>query len=384
MFAGGEMGLGGIRRTDFRRRDGRSGGSMLGWSRRLDGDSRYVGRERLRPKAAGDASLTAAKDGRTRVGVIGLGRLWETRHKPALARLGHRFEVTAVYDQVARRAALEAGQLGCVACEGLAALIDRADVNAVQILAPQWFGIHAIELACAARKPIYCALPLAGDPDDLEALAAFIESSGAAFVPELARRFYPATLRLRELLATRLGAPRLILGQIHSKGFDRYGRPGPSNATLPRAFVSRSGRLFDRLVSLCFSGRADRRARLFCATSTRPPATRRTIPTSNVFIWISMRGEPPKSPSADINMPLGATRRRSCPRRGFRCSPSAARLGWKCPTTSFGPIREGSTMKNSRRTRRRRGADRPFSTAPSRRGVARPRSARPARSRPDR
>lgn len=165
--------------------------------------------------------------------MIGLGRLWETRHKPALIRLGHRFEVTAVYDQVARRAAIEASQLGCAACDGLSALIGRDDVDAVHILSPQWFGGHAIRLACAAGKPIYCALPPAGDSDESEALAPLIEASGVAFVPEMARRFYPATIRLRELLATKLGRPRLILGQSRSKGFDRYGRPGPSTQLSP-------------------------------------------------------------------------------------------------------------------------------------------------------
>ena len=62
--------------------------------------------------------LAASKGVRLRVGVIGLGRLWEARHKPALARLADRFRVTAVYDQVARRAAIEATQVGCAAAEG--------------------------------------------------------------------------------------------------------------------------------------------------------------------------------------------------------------------------------------------------------------------------
>jgi hypothetical protein len=52
-------------------------------------------------------------------------------------------------------------------------------------------------------------------------------------MPELARRFYPATLRLRELLATKLGRPRLILGQDRLFGFDRYGQPGPTTQMAP-------------------------------------------------------------------------------------------------------------------------------------------------------
>lgn len=170
---------------------------------------------------------------RLRVGVIGLGRLWEARHKPALMRLRDRFQVTAVYDQVLRRAEIEAAQLGCAAVEGLSALVERPDVDVVYVLTPQWFGLYPIELACACRKPVYCALPLASAGEELEALAALVESSGIPFMPEFARRFYPATLRLRELLATTLGPPRLILGQNRLFGFDRYGQPGPTTQIAP-------------------------------------------------------------------------------------------------------------------------------------------------------
>ncbi|MHC5538073.1 Gfo/Idh/MocA family protein, partial [Singulisphaera rosea] len=129
---------------------------------------------------------------RLRVGVIGLGRLWETRHKPALLQLRDRFQVTAVYDQVLRRAEIEARHLGCAAVEGLTALVNRSDVDVVYLLTPQWFGLHPIELACAAAKPIYCALPLSSEPDELERLAGLVGSSGVPFMPEFARRFYPA------------------------------------------------------------------------------------------------------------------------------------------------------------------------------------------------
>lgn len=175
----------------------------------------------------------AARSQQLRIGVVGLGRLWEGRHKPSLLRLRDRFRIAAVYDQVARRAEIEAAQLGCAACEGLTALIDRPDVDAVYLLSPQWFGLHAAFLACEARKPIYCALPLSGDLAELERLATRVEEAGVAFMPEFARRCYPATLRLRELLATSLGRPRLVVGQSWVFGFDRYAQPGPTTQVVP-------------------------------------------------------------------------------------------------------------------------------------------------------
>ncbi len=174
---------------------------------------------------------------RLRVGVVGLGRLWEARHKPALAKLTDRFSVVAVYDQVARRAEIEANQLGCQAVDGLVELIRRPDVDAVYLLTPQWFGLHPIELACQYGKPIYCALPLSGDETELERLDGLVRSSGVKFMPEFARRFYPTTIRLRELLATKLGPPRLVVGQGRLFGFDRYGQPGPSTQIAPASLL---------------------------------------------------------------------------------------------------------------------------------------------------
>jgi predicted dehydrogenase len=181
--------------------------------------------------------LVGTKHHRLRVGVIGLGRLWETRHKPSLARLEDRFRITAVYDTVYRRAELEAAQIGCAACEGLSALVERPDVDVIYLLSRQWFGLHPISLACAVGKPVYCALPLADDLDELESLAKLIEQSGIVFMPEFARRCYPATLRLKELLATELGLPRLILGHSRLYGFDRYAIPGPTTQIAPAALL---------------------------------------------------------------------------------------------------------------------------------------------------
>ncbi len=177
--------------------------------------------------------MAGSKHARLRVGVIGLGRLWENRHKPSLARMTDRFRVTAIYDPVYRRAELEAAQIGCVACEGLAALIERPDVDVIYLLSRQWFGLHPIKLACAAGKGVYCALPLADELAEMETLTGLVEQSGIAFMPEFARRCYPATLRLKELLATELGPPRLVLGHSRLYGFDRYAAPGPTTQLAP-------------------------------------------------------------------------------------------------------------------------------------------------------
>lgn len=189
---------------------------------------------------------------RLRVGVVGLGRLWDARHKPALARLQDRFQVTAIHDQVLRRAEMEASQIGASAVEGVTALVERPDVDVIHVLSPQWFGHFPIELACAARKPVYCALPLVGDAAELAKLAEKIAESGIPFMPEFARRFYPATLRLRELLVTSLGRPRLIVGHSRLFGFDRYSTPGPTTQNTPAPMMIDPGSYLLDWVCLLF------------------------------------------------------------------------------------------------------------------------------------
>ncbi len=170
---------------------------------------------------------------RLRLGIVGLGRLWEARHAPALAQLADQAEIVAVYDPVARRAEIEAQTRGCETALGLVSLAERPDIDALYVLGPLWFGLHAAQVACQLGKPVYCGMPIAADPSGLETLARTASQNHVLVVPELARRFYPATLRLRELLATVLGPPRLILGHVRLLGFDRFGPPGPSSQLVP-------------------------------------------------------------------------------------------------------------------------------------------------------
>ena len=145
-----------------------------------------------------------------RVGLVGLGNVWENRHRPALRALSDRFEVRAVCEPVAHRAELAAKDFGAAAVDGYRALAEREDVDAVMVLSSQWFGPLPILAACDAGKAVYCAAPLDFQPDQAAQIKERVERSGVAFVAEFARRHAPATLRLKELIATRLGNPRLI------------------------------------------------------------------------------------------------------------------------------------------------------------------------------
>ena len=60
-----------------------------------------------------------------RVGIVGLGEHWESRHLPALRALADRFEVRGICEQVSHRAQRAASQLGAVAVDGFRALAAR-------------------------------------------------------------------------------------------------------------------------------------------------------------------------------------------------------------------------------------------------------------------
>jgi predicted dehydrogenase len=164
-----------------------------------------------------------------RVGLVGLGNVWENRHRPALRALSDRFEVRAVCEPVAHRAEIAARDFGAAPVDGFRALAEREDVDAVLVLSSQWFGALPILAACAAGKAVYCAAPLDFLPGQAEAIKQRVEKSGVAFVAEFARRHTAATLRLKELIATRLGEARLLFCHQRIPAERGTGRAASSN-----------------------------------------------------------------------------------------------------------------------------------------------------------
>lgn len=145
-----------------------------------------------------------------RVGLIGLGDAWEQRHRAALRSLADRFEVRAVCDQVAHRAEQTASEFHATAVDGYRALVSREDIDAILMLSVQWYGVLPILAACDCRKAVYCAAGLDMNPEDAQQVKRRVEQSGIAFMAEFPRRHAPATLRLKELIATELGTPCLV------------------------------------------------------------------------------------------------------------------------------------------------------------------------------
>jgi predicted dehydrogenase len=145
------------------------------------------------------------------VGIIGLGPRYVKRYKAALLRQADRFAVCAVCDQVQQRSLSEAKQLGCAAAAGPTELLERGDVQALLLLEPQWYRLWPLELACKYGKPAFCCAPLARDEAHAEVICQRIEESRVPVVFVAPPHFMPASSSLRELLATDLGPPRLLV-----------------------------------------------------------------------------------------------------------------------------------------------------------------------------
>lgn len=160
-----------------------------------------------------------------RIGLVGLGNAWENRHRPALRALNDRLEVTAICEPVAHRAEIAAAEFRATQVDGFRALANRDDVDAIVMLSAQWYGSLPILAACDAGKAIYCAAALDLDPERAREMKQRVEQAGIAFVTEFPCRQAPATLRLKELIATHLGRPRLLFCHRREMAIDANGKP---------------------------------------------------------------------------------------------------------------------------------------------------------------
>jgi len=145
-----------------------------------------------------------------RIGLIEIGSAWQNRHRPALRMLQDRFTVRAVYCGVAKKAEAVATEFQADVVDGYRAMMNRSDIDAVMILERSWHGWLPVLAACEAGKAVYWAGDPQFDPTADSAIRKQVDESGIAFMAELPRRFAPATLRLKELIATKLGPPKLI------------------------------------------------------------------------------------------------------------------------------------------------------------------------------
>ena len=145
-----------------------------------------------------------------RIAVIGLGSDWQHRYLPALRSLRDRFGVVGVYHSVSALAAAAARELDSVGYDSFRSLISNPSVEAILMLEDDWYQLQPLWVACEEQKGIFCGSEVDIQGMSSSGLQGAISSSGIPFMSGFSRRYAPATLRFKELIATRLGRPRLL------------------------------------------------------------------------------------------------------------------------------------------------------------------------------
>lgn len=159
-----------------------------------------------------------------RIGVAGVGRIG-TMHAAHLASLDPVDEML-LYDPVDGRAALAAETLDKARATGsVAELLKEAD--GVLVATPTDTHPDLVRACLAARKPLLCEKPIAGDLGAMTELIMEIEAVGTPVLVGFQRRFDPAVAELhRRIAAGELGP----IYHVRATGFDA--RP-PDPAYLP-------------------------------------------------------------------------------------------------------------------------------------------------------
>ena len=139
------------------------------------------------------------------LGIVGRGPAWEARYRAAVLALT-RGRVAAVFAPQPGDAEALATETGGQLFHSLRKMIQQPGVKALLILESGWSREWAIELATARQLPVFVASPLAEALPRVAQSLAEQEAEGAVIVPGALLRATPTTLRLRELVATKLGA----------------------------------------------------------------------------------------------------------------------------------------------------------------------------------
>ncbi len=147
---------------------------------------------------------------RLRLGLVGLSSDWQNRHFPALRMLQDRFEVCGVYSSVSAFSENVARDFNAKRFDGFREMLSSDTVDAVAMLESDWYGISPLIAACDYGKAIYCGSEVDFDPKRAANLKQLVDDAGVAFMAEFPRRYAPASLRLKELIATRLGEPQIL------------------------------------------------------------------------------------------------------------------------------------------------------------------------------
>lgn len=136
-----------------------------------------------------------------RIGVIGVGTIALSAHLPAINRLAPMIDLVAVADirlEVAQRAAERFG--AAAAYDDYRQLLDRSDIDIVDICTPEFLHAEQTIAAAAAGKHVICEKPMAATVAEADAMLDACRRAGVRLMIAHSRRFTPRYQRIREAI----------------------------------------------------------------------------------------------------------------------------------------------------------------------------------------
>ena len=148
-------------------------------------------------------------------GMIGLGNI-SRAHLEAYRRAAHYVRVAAVCDTRRSRAEEVGGETGASVYTDYRELLQRPDIDAVDIALPHSLHFEVTRAAFEAGKHVYIEKPLAPTVEECESLIRLAKSRNLVLAVAHHGRFVRAYLEAERLLREgALGAPRLVRTLIY-------------------------------------------------------------------------------------------------------------------------------------------------------------------------
>lgn len=204
---------------------------------------------------------------RYRVAIVGAGI--GAAHNEGFQAHPELFEVALICDVDPDRARrLAAVAPGAAACTDLQEVLERADVDVVDVCLPPYLHHDAVKRALSAGKHVVCEKPLVGSLAELDELASCATSCGQRLMPIMQYRFGNGVRKLQHLIARGV-AGRAYIASVEThwlRGADYFASPwrGRKACELGGALLSQAIHAHDLL--MCVLGPV---RRVFARSATR-------------------------------------------------------------------------------------------------------------------
>ncbi len=133
--------------------------------------------------------------------IYGIGR-WGQVLVKSVQGASEKIRFTSAIASAGSKTRAFAADLDITATDDYAAVLADAEIDAVVLASPPWLHAEQVEMAAAAGKPVFVEKPFALKHDQAVAAAAACDAAGVPLCVGFNRRFLPAIIDMRDMIAT--------------------------------------------------------------------------------------------------------------------------------------------------------------------------------------